>query len=88
MCHFFSSQKDIICLKEIILMGKLFYENINILEYISFVYTIIINSFIFCCLVKDSDIQLDNLNFLEIEFFLLVFSSSLGKLINKIFIKI
>ena len=80
LCHFFSSQKDIICLKEIIQMGKLFYENINILEYISFVYTIIINSFIFCCLVKDSDIQLDNLNFLEIEFFLLVFSSSLGKI--------
>ena len=82
LCHFYSSKNDIICLREIIENGRLFCENMNLLEYISFLYSIIINSFIFCCLLRDHAILNNELDFLEIELFVILITSFFGK-INK-----
>jgi len=82
LCHFYSIKNDIICVKDIMEIGRLFFENINILEYISFQYSLIINSFIFCCLLRETEILKNELDFLEIELFILLLSSFLGK-INK-----
>jgi len=80
LCHFYSIKNDIICVKDIMEIGRLFFENINILEYISFQYSLIINSFIFCCLIRETDILKNELDFLEIELFILLLSSFLGKI--------
>jgi magnesium-transporting ATPase (P-type) len=82
LCHFYSSKNDIICAKDIMEIGRLFFENINILEYISFLYSITINSFIFCCFLRETDIPKNELDFLEIELYVLLFSSFISK-INK-----
>ena len=79
LSHFYSSKNDIICIKQIMESGRLLNENIIILEFISFIYAIIIDSFIFCSLLRDYDIINEELDFLEIEFFLLIASSFLGK---------
>ena len=78
LCHFFSKKNDVICLKEIIEIGRLFFENINILEYISFIYTIVINSFVFCCLIRNYNIDNGELDFLEVEYFILIICSFLS----------
>ena len=82
LCHFYSSKNDIICLKDIIEIGRLYFENINILEYISFTYSITINFFILCCVFRDYKIVKNELDFLEIELFVLLIASFLGN-INK-----
>ena len=79
LSHFYSSKNDIMCIKKIMERGRLLNENIIILEFISFLYAIIIDSFIFCSLLRDYDIINEELDFLEIEFFLLITSSFLGK---------
>ena len=79
LCHFYSSKNDIICIKDLIETGRLLFENINVLEFISFIYSIIINSFIFCSLIRDYDILKNAMDFLEIEFFVLIITSFLGK---------
>ena len=78
LCHFFSKKNDVICLKNIIEIGRLFFENINILEYISFIYTIVINSFVFCCLIRNYNIDNGELDFLEVEYFILIICSFLS----------
>ena len=78
LCHLFSKKNDVICLKEIIEIGRLFFENINILEYISFIYAIVINSFVLCCLIRNNGIDNGELDFLEFEFFILIVCSFLG----------
>ena len=75
-----SKKNDIICLKEIIQIGRLFYENINILDYLAFLFTIVYNSYIFICLIKENgDLELSQLTFLDLEFLCLMVSSSLIK---------
>ena len=83
LSHFYSSENDIICIKEMIGIGKLYYENMTILEFISFTYAISINAFILCCLIRDSNIIINQLDFLEIEYFLLLFISFLGNPIKE-----
>ncbi len=79
LCHFYSSSNDIICLETALEIGRLFFENINILENICFIYSVLMNSFIFCCLLRDHPILKNEFDFLEIEVLLLIILSFLGK---------
>ena len=79
LCHFYSSTKDLLCLKTIIQYGRFLFENIIILESISFVYSIIINLYVFASMARDSPINQTQFDFLEIEFLLMLVASLLSK---------
>ena len=79
LSHFYSSKKDIKCIEEIIETGKLLYDNIYMLEYISFTYPIIINSYLLTCMSLGDEIETKKLDFLEIEFFIFLIFSFFGK---------
>ena len=72
LCHFYASNNNIVCLEDALEIVRLFFENINILENICFLYSIMINSFIFCCLLRDHPILKNEFDFLEIEVLLLI----------------
>ena len=78
LSHFYSSKNDIICIKEIMEYGRLLYEKILMLEFISFNSSIVFNSFIIGCFLRNYDIISKELDFLEIEFCLLIIVSFLG----------
>ena len=84
LSHFYSSKDDILCIKNIILEGRVFHENIILLELVSFLCTLTLNSFILCCLIRNIDTIENQLNFLEIEYLLLVILSFIGKPKNNI----
>ena len=77
--HFYNSNNDLLCIKKIIMEGRVLYENTVILELVSFVCTIVLNSFIICCLIRNTDIIEEELQFLEIEFLILSISSFTGE---------
>ena len=79
LCHYYSTKNNMICIKEIIETGRILYENIYMLEYISFIYSVIINCYIFCCLMRDKLIINTEFDFLEIEFFVITILSFFGK---------
>ena len=82
--HFYSRKSDISCIKKIIIEGKVLYENTLLLEFVSFLCTMSLNSFIICCLIKNIDTLAGQLNFLEIEFLILSISSFTGQPKNNI----
>ncbi len=77
--QFYSNNNDISCIKKIISEGKVLYENTLLLEFISFLCTMALNSFIICCLIRNVDVFEGQLNFLEIEFLVLSISSFTGQ---------
>ena len=79
LCHFYSSQNDIICIKNIILKGRVIYENTILLELVSFLCTLILNSYIFVCLLRSIETIESQLTFLEIEYLILMIFSFIGK---------
>ena len=81
LSHFYSSKKDIICLKNIIIIGRLLYENSILVEIVSFSCSICINFFLIACLMKNLGIKgsLQNeLRFLDLEFLILEMFSFAG----------
>ena len=79
LCHYYSQKNDIICIKNIIMNGKVFFENNVILEAISFVCSLTLEGYLLCSLIRNVDINEGELNFLEIEFFILATLSFLSK---------
>ena len=77
--HFYSSNHNIFCIKQIIFEGKVFYENNLLLKKFSFLCTAIIDCYIYCCFIRYIDVVQKQLNFLEIEFLLLSIISFTGK---------
>ena len=82
--HFYNSNHDILCIKNIIMRGKALYENTLLLEFVSFLCTLVMNSYILCCLLRNTEIIGDHLNFLEFEFLILSLLSFIGKPKNNI----
>ena len=77
LCHFYSSNTNISCIKNIILEGRVLFENNILLEKVSFLCSMALNSYILCCLIRNIDTIESQLNFLEIEYLILaVFSFS------------
>ena len=85
LCHYFSEKKDISCIKDIMIVGKVFYENNVLLESMSFVCTLVLNGYILCSVIKNVTINLGEINFLEIEYFILATLSFLGKIKENIY---
>ena len=84
LCHFYSSNSDILCIKSIIMEGRVYTENIQLLEMSSFFCTLSINSYILCCFIRNNDAIKGQLNFLEVAFLILSLLSYSGKPNNNI----
>mgnify|MGYP002859705187 CR=1 FL=1 len=81
LSHFYSSKKDIICLKNIIIIGRLLYENSILVEIVSFSCAVSVNFFLIECLLKNlgiKDTPQNELRFLDLEFLILELFSFSG----------
>lgn len=72
LSHFYISQPDILCIKNLILEGRAIHENIIFLKLASIFCTMVIVSYIICCFICHIDANIGQLNFLEIS--LIIFS--------------
>jgi magnesium-transporting ATPase (P-type) len=79
LCHFYYSNTNISCIKNIILEGRVLYENNILLEKVSFLCSMALNSYILCCLIRNIDTIESQLNFLEIEYLILAVFSFCGE---------
>ena len=86
LCHYYSNKNDIICIKDIIINGKVFFENNVLLESISFGCTLILNAYLLCCILRNVIINQGEINFLEIEYLILATLSFLSKTKENIYI--
>ena len=68
LCHFYTTESSILCIKKIILEGRISYENIFLLKILSIFCTMIINSYIITCYLRHIDVIMGQLNYLEISF--------------------
>ena len=71
LCHFYTAESSILCIKKIILEGRISYENIFLLKILSIFCTLIINSYIIACYIRHIDVIMGQLNYLEISFLIL-----------------
>ena len=79
LSHYYSSKNDIICIKDVIMNGRVFFENNILLESISFVSSMVLVGYILCCNLRNVDINQGEINFLELEYFLLATLSFVSK---------
>ena len=79
LCHYYSQKNDIICIKDIITIGKVFFENNILLESLSFIGTTTLDAYIICSLLRNITINDNEMNFVELEFLILSSLSFLGK---------
>ena len=73
-CHFYS-EFSISSIKRIIREGRAVNENVMLLKMTSVFYTMILNSYIMCCLIRHVKIINGQLNLLEICFFIMSISA-------------
>ena len=82
LSHFYSANSDILSIKKIIREGRAVKENIILLKLSSIFYTAIMNSYIICCFIRQIDVIIGQLNFLEICFLILSISAFTGETDN------
>ena len=75
LSHIYSSNSDILSIKKIIREGRAINENILLLKISAIIYTLIMNSYIICCFIRQVDILIGQLNFLEVCFLILSVSA-------------
>ena len=75
LSHIYSSNSDILSIKKIIREGRAINENILLLKISVIIYTFIMNSYIICCFIRQVDIIIGQLNFLEVSFLILSISA-------------
>ena len=79
LCHAFSIESSILSIKTIIREGRAIKENIILLKISCTLYTLILNSYIICCFIRQVDVIIGQLNFLEIFFLIMSISAFTGK---------
>jgi magnesium-transporting ATPase (P-type) len=79
LCHFYTADKSIKCIKDLIVEGRTNYENIFLLRISSIFCTMIINSYILTCFLRKIDVIIGQLNVLEISFLILSVTAFAGK---------
>ena len=84
LCHFYIVDSNIICIKKIIMEGRNIDENMSLLRVLTYFCTMIINSYIITCFIRNSEVIMGQLNFLEIILLLFSFLSFTGKPNNNI----
>lgn len=87
LCHFYSPKADILSINNIIKEGKIFNENILLLQMSSFFCTLSINSYILCCFIRSSDAIKGQLNILELIFLILSILSFSGPPIDNFYLE-
>ena len=75
LSHFYSANLNILSIKKLIREGRAVNENIALLKISSILYTMILNSYILCCFIRQNDIINNHLNFLEVCFFIMSVSA-------------
>ena len=71
LCHFYSPEENLLTIKKIIKAGRAIRENILLMKISCSIYTLMLNSYILCCFIRQMDIIQGQLNFLEIGFLIL-----------------
>ena len=79
LCHFYTAESSILCIKKIILEGRINYENLFLLRISSIFCTMIINSYILTCFMRNIEVIIGQLNLLEISFLVLSVTALAGK---------
>ena len=82
LSHFYSGNSDILSIKKLIREGRAVKENIILLKLSSIFYSAILNSFIICCFIRQIDVIIGQLNFLEVCFLILSISAFTGETDN------
>ena len=75
LCHFYAADSNILSLKNIIREGRALNENIMLLKLSSVFYTMILNSYILCCFIRQTEVITSQLNLLEICFLIMSISA-------------
>lgn len=71
LSHFYSPDSNLLIIKKIIKVGRTVKENNSLMKISISIYTLIINSYILCCFIREMDVIQGQLNFLEIAFLIL-----------------
>ena len=84
MTHFYSPFSDLLIIKKIIDTGRAVKENYLLMKISCSLYTLIINSYIICCFIRQIDVIQGQLNLLEIAFIFLTLTAFISPVdINK-----
>ena len=79
LSHFYSEDSEILCIKRIILEGRAVNENILLLKISCCFYTMILNSYIICCFIRQVEILSFQLAYLELSFLIMSISAFTAK---------
>ena len=79
LCHFYTADNSIKCIKKLILEGRINNENIILLRITSIFSSMLINSYIITCFLRHIDVIIGQLNILEVSFLILAVTSFAGK---------
>ena len=71
LCHFYSADSSILSIKNIIREGRAVNENILLLTISCGFYSMILNSYIICCFIRKTEVINFQLDFLELNFFIM-----------------
>ena len=83
LSHFYSPEENLLSINKIIKAGRSLKENILLMKISCCIYTLMLNSYILSCVMKDIDIVQGQLNFLEIAFLLLAITAFTSKVDKK-----
>jgi len=84
LTHFYSPFSDLLIIKKIINVGRAVKENYLLMKISCSLYTLMINSYIICCFIRQMDIIQGQLNVLEIAFIFLTMTAFISPVdINK-----
>ena len=84
LTHFYSPFSDLLIIKKIINVGRAVKENYLLMKISCSLYTLMINSYIICCFIRQMDVIQGQLNGLEIAFIFLTMTAFISPVdINK-----
>ena len=83
LCHFYSPDANLLSIKKIIMVGRAINENIMLMKISCGIFTLMLNSYILACFLREIDVIQGQLNFLEICFLVLSISAFTTSADNK-----
>ena len=82
LSHFYSSEENLLIIKKILKTGRAIKENNSLMKISCCIYTLITNSYILTCFIREMDIIQGQLNFMEISFLILSIAAFTAKYDN------
>ena len=71
LCHFYSPDANLLTIKKIIMEGRAINENILLLKFSFVIYTLMMNTYILICFLRQMDVNRGQLNLMEMCFLIL-----------------